>query len=1230
MNCPNCQTANPDGAHFCFNCGAALSLTCDNCGTQLQPGAKFCHNCGQPVSATKAAPTSAQANGSAASTDQNVGQPQGLSGALERYIPKELLSKLEAAKDSRLMEGERRVVTILFCDVKGSTLAASHLDPEDWAEIINGAFEHMIQPIYRYEGTVARLQGDGLLAFFGAPIAHEDDPQRAILAGLDIAKATGRYGEGVKAQWGIDFNVRVGINTGLVVVGAVGSDLRVEYSALGDAINMAARMEQNAQPGTVLVAQPTYKLVARLFDFEDLEGLVVKGREEPVTAYRALGRKAEPGRLRGIEGLSSPLIGRKAEMDTLWSALNALKQGSGQIVSLIGEAGLGKSRLIEEFQQEVLADPTVNLEWMEGRSLSFETSTPFAPFINLFKDFFDIRPGDPDQAQYEQIRSRLERTFPRRSDEIAPFIATLIGIQLESEAAERVQYLEPPRLRGMIFMHVASLFEGLLASRPVILYLDDLHWADPTSLELLQSLLPLTDRAPLMIISAFRPRRQEPSWGFHEVAERDYYHRYQMIPIDPLDEGQSRELVANLLQIEDLPEYVRQKILSKSEGNPFFVEEIIRSLLDDQLVVRVDGHWQATQEIQNIDVPDTLVGVITARLDRLDDSTKQILQAAAVLGREFSVEILADVVESAKGMENTLIELQHRELVREKSRIPQRTFTFKHVLTQEAAYDSILLSNRRELHRRSAEALIARAPESAGDISRHLLAARQTVRAVPYLVQAGDKAAKAYATEEAIGYYRKAIELKSAVDDLVVVRRAYEGLGGALNLANQIPEAQDTFKEMLALAESAGDIPMQISALNKLAGITALRFGQFGEATQLLDRGESLSRKHGVKASIPESAILRCQMCTAQADFENVIEVVGEVIKVDQELGTKEHTATGLEHIASSLIYLTEFDEAYERAQEGLAVAREIGDRFHEAWLLSLPLPVYHMREGDFESARRELGEGLEIATRIGALDIQTIAAYLLAELAYWLGKYEQALNFGQRSLETALPFEPYAPFLVVPPLGLLGMVYLEISEEFTDKIAEFHLHALHLLESPTGRMLAGTAWADLGHCAIALGDLKVAEEVIHQGLNYPNTFMRLERPRHLAGAALLASTNGEHDTAARLAKEGRAYAAEREMRYLYPFTDLIIGKVLVAQGKSEGGFEYLEQAELEALDLGMRPIIWQARAESVDALTALGRLEQAETKRAAAKAMVVEIANLFEDRNLREAFLRNALGKIG
>ncbi len=765
MNCPNCQTANPEGARFCFNCGNALPQVCSNCGASLQPEARFCHNCGQPVQT--AAPAPGAVGDAAAAPTPQIASPPRKSAKLERYIPKELLAKREAARSSNLMEGERRVVTILFCDVKGSTQAAAQLDPEEWAEIINGAFEYMIQPIYRYEGTVARLQGDGLLAFFGAPIAHEDDPQRAVLSGLDIVAASREYGKEIVDRWGIEFKVRVGINTGLVVVGAVGSDLRVEYTALGDAINLAARMEQNAEPGTVLVAEPTYKLTAPLFAFEKVEGLKVKGKDEPVTAYRALKAKAEPGSLRGIVGLEAPLIGRQAQLAVLSSAANEIMHGRGMVVSVMGEAGLGKSRLIAEFHKSSQANEDFDVHWLEGRALSYETRTPFASFIDLFQDFFGLQPGESDADQYASIESRVEALLPGQGEETAPFIASLLGLELEGEAAERVRYLEPPQLRGTIFAHTAGLLSGLLASRPVILYIDDLHWADPTSLELLQSLLSLTDQAPLLILAAFRPRRQEPSWEFHERAQRDYGHRYQAINLSPLDESQSRQLVASLLDIDDLPESVRGKILDKSEGNPFFVEEVIRSLLDNQLVVRLNDRWQAAGEIENIDLPDTLNGVITARLDRLDETTRHVLQSAAVIGREFSPEVLAQVADPVEQMEqlkSILVELQRRELVREKSVIPQHIYSFKHVMTQEAAYSSLLLSNRRELHRRAAEALLARSPEAAGEIARHLVEARLTSRALPYLVQAGDRAARAYATEEAIGYYRQALELKTERD----------------------------------------------------------------------------------------------------------------------------------------------------------------------------------------------------------------------------------------------------------------------------------------------------------------------------------------------------------------------------------------------------------------------------------------------------------------------------------
>ncbi|HET6261408.1 MAG TPA: adenylate/guanylate cyclase domain-containing protein, partial [Chloroflexia bacterium] len=633
MNCPRCQTANQEGAKFCINCGNPLSISCSNCGTQLPPGAKFCHNCGQAVgvAAAVAPPAPAAVAPPATAVDPALAR-------LEQYIPKELLNKLERARASRSMEGERRIVTVLFCDVKGSTMLAEQLDPEEWAEIMNGAFKYLIEPVYRYEGTLARLMGDAILAFFGAPIAHEDDPQRAVLAALDIVEGIKEYRQQIKRSYGFDLSVRVGINTGLVVVGEVGSDLRVEYTAMGDAVNVAARMEQTAEPGSVQISGNTYKSVSNLFEFEPLGGIEVKGKSEPVEAYRVLARREGALPTRGIEGLNSPLVGRDGELQTLRARMDDLITGRGQIVSVVGEAGLGKSRLISELRKALVAEGVMVeagrepesvqtipcIQWCEGRSLSYETTTPYAPFVDMFNSCFGLHAGDSSRDRLEKVRANVGRVMPGQEEMVVPFLATLLGIELEGEDAERVRYLQPPQVRGRIFFTVQSYIAALASKTPLVLMFEDLHWVDPTSMELLTQLVPLTDSASLIILAAFRPNTQDPSWQFHESAAREYSHRYTHLAIEPLDEEDSRQLVANLLEIEDLPEAVRALILKKAEGNPFFVEEVIRSLLDAKLVVREGDRWRATREIENIAVPDTLAGVITARLDRLDEESKRV------------------------------------------------------------------------------------------------------------------------------------------------------------------------------------------------------------------------------------------------------------------------------------------------------------------------------------------------------------------------------------------------------------------------------------------------------------------------------------------------------------------------------------------------------------------------------------------------------------------------------
>lgn len=1244
MNCPRCQTANPEVAKFCINCGNSLSTSCSNCGTPLPSGAKFCLNCGQPVAAaagiTPSAPPASITPPPAAAPAPQVDPAL---ARLEQYIPKELLNKLERARANRSMEGERRIVTVLFCDVKGSTMLAEQLDPEEWAEIMNGAFKYLIEPVYRYEGTLARLMGDAILAFFGAPIAHEDDPQRAVLAALDIVEGIKEYRQQIKRSYGFDLSVRVGINTGLVVVGEVGSDLRVEYTAMGDAVNLASRMEQTAEPGTVRISGNTYKSVSNLFEFESLGGIEVKGKSEPVEAYRVLARREGALPTRGIEGLNSPLVGRSRDLDTLRARMDDLISGQGQIVSVMGEAGLGKSRLISELRKSLVADGVIIeaghfpngletipcLQWCEGRSLSYETTTPYAPFADIFNSCFALRADDTTQEKLEKVRSNVSQVMPGREDMVVPFLATLLGLELRGEDAERMRYLEPPQLRGRIFHAVQSYIGALASKAPLALMFEDLHWVDPTSMELLTQLVPLTDSSSLMILAAFRPNTQDLSWQFHENAAREYAHRYTHVALEPLDEQDSRQLVANLLEIEDLPEKVRALILKKAEGNPFFVEEVIRSLLDAKLVVREGDRWRATREIENIAVPDTLAGVITARLDRLDEESKRVAQTAAVVGRDFAYDALEDIYEAPHALGGAVSTLQRRELIREKSRIPRRAYLFKHVLTQETAYASVLLSRRRELHRRVAEYLERVEPDRAGEIARHYLEARQEERALPYLVRAGDSAAHADAREEAKGYYSKAVDLLKRVGDVALARRVYEGLGKVLEFSLDVPGAVATYQEMKQYADEHQAPSMKISALNKLSYVSAFMLGQFEQAEAQLEEAERLAREHQDLAGLAELYTMKCGMCTAVADFSNADLYLTEAAELGRKLDQKDQIAYGLAHKSMTQVWMAKFEDAWVTAQEGLKVAEEAGNRERKSEILSDTLPFVYLHRGEFDRAYMSAQQGYKLGMQIGAAMPPIFGSYLAGTVALLQGEYEDAMQWQKRGLESARMIIEFMPFVAVLPLGALGTICLGISEKLNDDTIRYHTEALQVLQSPAGGMAGATGYTDLGFCALELSYVDIAADYFERGLNQPSISMYLMRAHLLAGTALVALARNQHDEALSRINMARAYAHEHEMMYVHPFIELVAGQVSAARGEYEAALEQFNRAEDLALYMTMRPNVWQARAGAARALSHLGRESQAAEKRQQALDTIQEIADLFQNHDYRAMFLESAHKKL-
>lgn len=637
MICPNCSFENPDRAKFCQECGQPLPRPCPNCGAFNPATANFCANCGYKFSTGKdLVSTVGSTPGTSLSVDPRLAR-------LAAATPTPLAEKMRLASQ---LAGERRVVTVLFADVVSSTMLAEHMDPEDWTEIMNRAFDLLVPAIYRYEGTIARLMGDALLAFFGAPVAHEDDPVRAVRAGLDLLTITKEYAEEVRHRHGIDFALRVGLNTGSVVVGEVGSNLVYEYTAMGDAVNLAARMQSAARPMTLLISDNTYRFIAPLFDVQDLGSISVKGKTEPVQVYEVFRPMATPGRLRGLSGLDSPMVGRESELNTLIDLSLTLQNGAGQVALIIGEAGLGKTRLINEWKNAIsaaseLSNPPL---WIEGHSLSYGQSLAYHLLIDLLRNMLGVATSSSEPVVQQALKKFCEELFGANSPSVFPYLGHILSIQLEGDALERVRSLDPQTLQAQYQIAFRQLLTALSRRQPIILILEDIHWADSSSTDLLAKLLPLAAENPIIYMCLTRPDLDSPGWKLVNRYKELGTTRVVEINLLPLSEEYSQQLVTNLLEIGNLPPKIQELILSKAEGNPFFVEEVIRMLIDQGVFVQKENSWLVQREIDTVEIPDTLQGLLLARIDRLPEDVKHTLRVASVIGRQFSVKVLEQVL----------------------------------------------------------------------------------------------------------------------------------------------------------------------------------------------------------------------------------------------------------------------------------------------------------------------------------------------------------------------------------------------------------------------------------------------------------------------------------------------------------------------------------------------------------------------------------------------------------
>jgi class 3 adenylate cyclase/tetratricopeptide (TPR) repeat protein len=937
MKCPQCQLENREGAKFCKKCGAKLELICPECSTSITPDCLFCDECGYKVSNR---PERAPEN---LSLDEKLTK-------IQKYLPKGLTEKILSQRDR--IEGERKQVTVMFCDMAGFTSLVEKLDPECAYAVVDKVYEILIHKVHDYDGTVNELTGDGIMALFGAPIALEDAPQRAIRSAMAIHHEMARFSDKIKQEIeGMPpIKMRIGLHTGPVVVGAVGNDLRVEFKAVGDTVNLASRMEGLAEPGTTYVTEATYRLTEGLFRFEAVGEKEVKGRQERVMVYRAIVPSTSRTRFdvsteRGL----TPLVGRDRELELLLDGFERCKTGRGQAISIVADAGVGKSRILYEFRKAVASD---DVTFLEGKCLSYSRAMVYHPIIDILKANFDIRENDKDLQIKEKIKSGLEIL---RADETSalPYLLDLLSVK--DNGIDKIP-LSPEARKNRIFEALRQIVLKGSELRPLIMAFENLHWIDKSSEESLKKLLDSISGARVFLIFTYRPEFVL-TWG-----GRSYHSQ---VNLNRLSNRETLTMVSHLLGTDEFDKEIEHLVLEKTEGVPFFIEELINSLRDQKIIKKKINKYYLAKDIRKATIPTTIHDVIMARIDSLPEGAKELLQTGSVTGREFSHQLIEKTTDFSKDhLLCHLSVLKDSELLYERGIYPQSNYVFKHALTQEVAYDSLLKKKRTELHNRIGRVIENiyedKLDELCEILAYHCLQGEDWQRAYRYSQEAGLKAYSHSAYEQTLKYFEDALtaltklprdrtRIEQEIDLRFHMRSPLVSLGrhdewgewisGAEPLAREIDDnarlanvlnylsalhwiqgqhikAIELGKKALNFAEKAEHFSYQIATMTHL-GIFFFNIGDYPKQIEIHQKvrklltGEDAFKQHGL-ASLP-GALSRSMLVLGMAElgsFDKIEEIGNEALEIAERVRNALTLAFVYNFLALSYLRLGEFKPA--------------------------------------------------------------------------------------------------------------------------------------------------------------------------------------------------------------------------------------------------------------------------------------------------------------------------------
>ena len=987
MECSSCHTDNPVANRFCDQCGATLEARCPQCATVLRAGARFCGGCGHRlvpslVPVDRASPSS---NPPAAPAVAPSPRP------IASYTPKHLADKVLKARSA--IEGERRQVTVLFADIAGFTSLAEGRDPEEVHQIVDRCFEAITAEVHRFEGTINQYTGDGVMALFGAPIAHEDSARRAAHSALGIQRAMRDLSREIEARQGPPIWMRIGLNTGPVVVGRIGDDLRMDYTAVGDTTNVAARLQQAARPGSVLVSESTLRAIAGFFETLDLGEQAVKGRAA-VHAHEVLRPRGRRSRLdAAIERGLTPLVGRARELDILRDRFREARSGHGQVVFVAGEAGIGKSRVLLEFRRG-LADAGEDATWLEGQCVSFGQSIPFLPIVDQLRRNFAIEEldGEPEIiAKTEHGMRRMGGLEPQ-----IPFLRYLLGVD---PGDPLVAAIDAAARRARILEAVRTLSLEGARIRPLVLVFEDLHWVDASTEEYLTSLMDAVASARILLLLTYRIGYSPP------FGSRSFY---TTLTLHALSDEDTLTLAGGVLGSPDFPPELRDALMAKAEGVPLYVEEVAKTLLDVGVLRRENGGYRLVRRLEEARIPDTIQGIIMARLDRLGEDGKRTVQLASVIGRQFLKRLLGRIAGLTHELDGLLGELKTLEIVYELGLLPEPAYIFKHAVIQDVAYQSLLVQRRRDLHRAVGQAIeelyTDRLADHYEELAHHFAQGEVWAQAFLYLVRSGDKARDTYANEAAIVHYTRAIEVAPRVTPelpLSTVLEIYQRRSRLQLVVAKNEEAIEGLEKMLELARAGGDRRLEGEALADLAftHTYTLSWAHQPVAARYAEEAAAIAREIGDDRILTKALATRGSVHCAYGELDEGARMFQEAVRLGEPLGAPDLYLNGLWFLGHVHNWRGEFRVAIQIQNRVMGEAQAVHDEYDEGlgqWSLGLA----HIGRGLYTEARAVLDDGLVKAReRKSHFNVGRITNSL-GWLHQELGDFQSALELDREAAE--------------------------------------------------------------------------------------------------------------------------------------------------------------------------------------------------------------------------------------